>query len=877
MAEANTPMMQQYLELKRQNPGCLLFFRLGDFYELFFEDAKLVSRELELTLTGRACGGEERAPMCGVPYHAVNTYIGRLIQKGYRVAIAEQMTDPALSKGLVEREIVRIVTPGTVLEDNLLNGDQNNYVACVCVLEGKAGLSYADISTGEFNICVFDEQNSAFQTIDELIRIGASEIITNKDAASLFDEITCEKLAARPGVSSDTPPTYSEAVRALGQQFGVSRVNEMTPSLGEAAAVSAGMLLNYLDKTQHGALSQMRAVNLAHYGAYMRVDPATLSGLEVLKSMHGGQKQRSLLGILDRTSTSMGARLLRKWVERPLLSCQAIEARLDAVEAFYKEQTLREDLSAALSGVYDLERLCARISGPSTSPRDLISLGASLCALPSVRTLIQNSTVPALMRVYEQIDPLEDLCKLITSAISPDAPVSAHDPDVIADGFDEKLDELRDAKRHGHEWIAQLETREREETGIKNLKIGYNRVFGYYIEVTKSNYDLVPIRYTRKQTLANSERFITEELHDIEQKITSAQDQIVQREYELFLQVRRVACEALPRIQQTASAVASLDAYNALAVCAHAHRYVRPEIADDGVIRIRDGRHPVVEALKSDIPFVPNDTLLDTADNRFLMITGPNMAGKSTYLRQVALITLMAHMGSFVPAESAHISLVDGVFTRIGASDDLASGQSTFMLEMNEVASILKTATAKSLLVMDEVGRGTSTFDGLSIAWAITEYISQTLRAKTMFATHYHELTQLEGPMDGIKNYCVAVKERGRDVFFLRKIMRGSADKSFGIHVARLAALPESLLTRAGKILRYLEKSEVSKQTKKIIDGSVKDETHVQQIGMFADDTSSIQVLAELRDIDVSRLTPLEALNALDTLQKKLNKTGADV
>jgi len=874
MAEATTPMMQQYLELKRQNPGCLLFFRLGDFYELFFEDAELVSRELELTLTGRACGENKRAPMCGVPHHAANTYIGRLIAKGYRVAIAEQMTDPALAKGLVERDVIRIVTPGTVLEDNLLVGDRNNYIACVFKSEQDAGLAYADISTGEFSVCIFDAQQGKLQVLDELLRLQASEIIVNEAAMELFSEVYLQRLVSAPIVNADEQADYTQSMKVLCERFGYKAVDEIAPKLTQAAVSACGMLMGYLTRTQRGVLDQMRKITPQEFSSSMHVDPSTIDSLELLRSMHGGDKKRSLLGILDETSTSMGARMLRRWVERPLISLHAIQQRHDAVDELLNNEVMRQELCASFDGVYDLERLCARISGTSTSPRDLLSLGSSLAALPRVKSLTENCSSELLKTLHDDIDTLDKLCALILSAIDPDTPVSAHDPGVIAAGFDEELEQMRDIEKNGHEWIAQLEAREREETGIKNLRINYNRVFGYYIEVTKSYYDLVPIRYTRKQTLANSERYITEELHDIEVKITNAHEQIAQREYELFLGVRQVACQALESIQKTAAVIATLDACNALATSAYIHHYVRPEMNTTGLIDIKDGRHPIVEALKRDIPFVPNDTLLDTNENRFLMITGPNMAGKSTYLRQVALITLMAHMGSFVPAESAKISLVDGVYTRIGASDDLSSGQSTFMLEMNEVAHIIESATENSLLILDEVGRGTSTFDGLSIAWAITEHISQTCRAKTMFATHYHELTQLEGHMPGIKNYCVAVKERGQDVYFLRKIVRGSADKSFGIHVARLAHLPESLLERSAKILRYLEKSEVNKQAKKIIEGSVKEEVRAQQIGMFADDTSSIQVLAELRDIDVSRMTPLDALNALDALQKKLKNGG---
>jgi DNA mismatch repair protein MutS len=880
MAEVTTPMMQQYLELKRQNPDCLLFFRLGDFYELFFEDAELVSRELELTLTGRACGGKERAPMCGVPYHSVNTYIGRLIEKGYRVAIAEQLTDPALSKGLVERNIVRIVTPGTVLEDNLLNSDQNNYVACVRTQNNEVGLAYADISTGEFDVFVCDDSDQTGQVLQELLRVGPSEIIADDASMALFDDDFRQRCSVVPRVfHTQICGSYLSCMKMLSQKFGFEQTDTQTQKMTQAGAGVAAMLLEYLTQTQRGVLEQMRTLTLQYANTYMRLDPGVIETLELLKSLHGGQKRRSLLGILDCTHTSMGARMLRKWVERPLNNALQINSRLDAVEALFGDNALRDDIGTALRDVYDLERLCARISGTAASPRDLLSLGTSLTQMPVLRSLLEGHTVALLQRIYRDIDPLDDVCALISGAISADAPTGAHDAGVIADGFDAQLDELRDAQKNGHAWLAKLEATEREQTGIKNLKIGYNRVFGYYFEVTKSYYDLVPLRYTRKQTLANSERFITEELHEIEQKITAAQEQIAQREYTLFKQVQEVACRALARIQKTAAAVAALDACTALAQVAQQHGYVRPQIDDDGVIDIQDGRHPIVEAIKRDIPFVPNDALLDTQENRFLMITGPNMAGKSTYLRQVALIVLMAHMGSFVPARNARIGLVDNVFTRIGASDDLSGGQSTFMLEMNEVAHILQAATPKSLLVLDEVGRGTSTFDGLSIAWAITEYISQQpqLRAKTMFATHYHELTQLEGNLDGIKNYCVSVKERGRDVFFLRKIVRGSADKSFGIHVARLAALPEPLLTRAAKILHYLEQSELNKQTKKIIDGSAKDTARAQQIGMFADDTASVQVLRELRDLEVSRLTPLEALNALDALQKKLLHHGGDV
>ena len=874
MMEPQTPMMKQYFELKEQNPDCLLFFRLGDFYELFYDDAELVSRELDLTLTGRASGNNMRAPMCGVPHHAVNTYIGRLIEKGYKVAIAEQMEDPALAKGLVSRDIIRIVTPGTLLEDNLLIDDRNNYIACLLFSESKLGLAFSDISTGEFSVCVYSENTPNRRIIDELIHLNASELITTAETfeylqkQSNYNRILC----------SITMQELSDS-DYLTQHFSRERDLTCISSLNPLCRLAANQLLSYLFTTQKGSIRQVTRIETRELNEYINLDPATINSLEVVSSLHGNDKKRSLLGVLDRTNTAMGARLLRSWIEHPLSHIATIESRLDSVEFFYNNQVLCDTLAAYLSQIRDLERLCTRIIGANTSPRDLLSLSSSLAVIPQIIKLFEQKDSVSLSPLINTLDPLTALAHLIESAISEDAPLNAHDPDVIRKGYNEELDNLKDIQKNGHSWIASLEARERERTGIKNLRINYNRVFGYYIEVTKSYYDLVPINYVRKQTLSNSERFTTEELHDIETKILTAQEQISQKEFSLFSEIKFAACECIETIQKNAQCLACLDVYSSLAITSRLNHYTRPRINESSNIIIKGGRHPVVEILKRDVPFVPNDTLLDNSDNRFLIITGPNMAGKSTYLRQVALIALMAQIGCFVPAESAEIGLIDGIYTRIGASDDLSSGQSTFMLEMNEVAHILQNATPSSLIILDEVGRGTSTFDGLSIAWAITEYISQSpaMMSKTLFATHYHELTVLEGNLPGVKNYCIAVRERGDKVYFLRQIRRGTTDKSFGIHVARLANLPESVLKRANKILKQLEKTELSKQTSKIMSNSdaTSDVNYGKQIGMFADDTSSIQVLSELRDLVVDRLTPIDALNILNNLQKKL-RNGND-
>nr|WP_122011555.1 DNA mismatch repair protein MutS [Maliibacterium massiliense] len=869
-----TPMMQQYLLLKQQHPDCILFYRLGDFYEMFFDDAIEVSRVLELTLTGRDCGLEERAPMCGVPYHAAETYIRRLIEKGYKVAIAEQMVDPKLAKGLVDRDIIRIVTPGTVLEDAMLEGGRNNYLVSLALQEACVGLAYVDVSTGEFEVMQLSGEDWQDKLVDELVRIEPAEIIA--DEAMILAGQGMEDLKHKGIVkmSAYKAVPLEQARQTLLEHFHVQGLDVFEMAHLPMGIMAAGALMNYLAVTQKNAMAHITSMHVQRRSTYMVLDATTRYNLELTQTMRGKSKRGSLLGLLDRTQTSMGARMLRRWIEQPLLDAAAINARLDAVEAFASSLILRDTLRGLLHQVYDMERLASRVSVGSANARDLLSLAQSLGVLPGIKEALSGLCTPLVATLDGQIDQMQDLCALLTSAISPDAPLSVRDPGIIADGFDKELDELRDMALHSRDWIAALEREEREKTGIKNLKIGFNKVFGYYIEVTKSYFELVPIRYIRKQTLANCERYITPELKEMEEKLLGVEDKIAKLEYDLFCQVRLHAAQNMDRIQRSAQALAQLDVLQALAAVAMERQYVKPSVDTSDAIEITDGRHPVVEAMQSQQHFVPNDTKLDHTDNRFLIITGPNMAGKSTYMRQVALIALLAHIGSFVPARAAHIGVLDRIFTRVGASDDLSSGQSTFMVEMSEVSHILHNATPKSLLILDEIGRGTSTFDGLSIAWAVVEYIlsQPRLGSKTLFATHYHELSELEGRLPGLKNYCVSVKEHGDDVIFLRRIIRGGADKSFGIQVARLAGLPQEVVSRAKEILGQLEAADISQQA-----GAIARRAEIapagSQVDLFAPpDAQEASVISRLRDMDVSTITPLEALNTLNELQQQLKK-----
>ena len=865
---ALTSMMQQYLNLKAQYQDCLLFFRLGDFYEMFFDDAKKASRELELTLTGRDCGLEERAPMCGVPYHAVNAYVEKLIAKGYKVAICEQLEDPALAKGLVKRDVIRIVTPGTVIEDNMLDERANNFLLSVCFSGDKAGLAFADVSTGEFFV---HEISAPEDTLaDEMARIQAIEVITN-------DLVRLRACLRREDASCSEQPAawyqYQNASDALCSHF---HLKDLSPlGLSEEyrlGASAAGALMRYLSDTQKNALEHITDLRIYQGSSTMLLDRNTRRNLELTESIRSRARKGSLLWLLDKTSTAMGGRLLRSWIEQPLTDRGQIERRLDAVEEFAGQHVLTMTLSEELQGVYDIERLLSKVAYKSINARDCLALCASLGKVPGIRGLLENASSQAVREIRDQLDPLESLTALLEKAIHPDAPIVITEGGIIRDGYSSMLDEYRAASTSGKQWILDLEAREREATGIKNLRVQYNRVFGYYIEVTKSYYELVPDRYIRKQTLANCERYMTPELKEIEQKIVGAQEQSVRLEMQLFTEIREKIAGEIRRIQQTATALKTLDAILSLAKVAVNNHYVRPAINEEGVLDIVDGRHPVVEQTMQDGGFVPNDAHMNQDGQRMLIITGPNMAGKSTYMRQVALITLMAHIGSFVPAKEANIPIVDRIFTRVGASDDLASGQSTFMVEMSETAYILRNATAKSLVILDEIGRGTSTFDGLSIAWSVVEYLCDKSRvgAKTLFATHYHELSELEGHIEGVENYCISVKEHGEDVIFLRKIVRGGADRSFGIHVARLAGVPHPVLVRAHEIQARLEVSDINQKGigQNILEEAPKRED--EQVNLF--DYAKTEIINELQNIDVMALTPMDAINKLFLLREKARK-----
>ena len=860
---ALSPMMQQYLRIHEAYADCLLLFRLGDFYELFFEDAKTASRELELTLTGKDCGLEERAPMCGMPYHSVNTYIERLIDKGYKVAICEQLEDPALAKGLVERDVVRVITAGTVTDPAMLQDKVNNYLLSACFRGRKVGLAWADVSTGEF--FVSEPDKGALR--EEIGRIGPTEAIAN-DAEELRACIG-EDLRR---VSSQNAAWYQarNAKEELCRHFRLTQLTSLGLDGHPEAACAAGALLRYLRETQKNGLEHIRSIRLAENGRVMTLDTQTRRNLELTTSLRGGGKQGTLLHLLDRTATAMGGRLLRSWVEQPLLRRQEIEERLDAVEALVGDRELGLTLQDLLRGVYDMERLVSKVSYNSLNAKDCLALAASLKRVPEVRDALRGQESGALGAIRQALDPLEDLTSLLEKAIHPEAPFVISEGGIIRDGYSAELDEYRAAQSNGKQWILDLEAREREATGIRNLRIQYNKIFGYYIEVTKSFLSQVPDRYTRKQTLAAAERYMTPELKEMEQKIIGAREQGVRLELRLFQEIREEVGARIDRIQQTADALKRLDALQSLALAAAENRYARPEISEDGTLEIREGRHPVVEQSLGETGFVPNDTLLDSGENRMMIITGPNMAGKSTYMRQVALICLMAQMGSFVPAEAARVPIHDRVFTRVGASDDLAGGQSTFMVEMSETAHILRSATKDSLVILDEIGRGTSTFDGLAIAWAVVEYLCDPARigARTLFATHYHELSELEGHLEGVKNYCVSVREHGEDIIFLRKIVRGGADRSFGVHVARLAGVPRPVIVRAQEISARLEVSEINQNT---IGGTILGEDGkarpAEQVDLF--DYRKTEIVQELQEIDVMALTPMDAINKLFLLREK--------
>ncbi|EGD48785.1 DNA mismatch repair protein MutS [Ruminiclostridium papyrosolvens DSM 2782] len=866
-----TPMMQQYLDIKEQYKDCILFFRLGDFYEMFFSDAELASRELEITLTGRDCGLEERAPMCGVPFHAANNYVARLVSKGYKVAICEQVEDPALAKGIVKRDVIKVVTPGTVTDITMLDERKNNYLMSIYKNGNFYGLASVDITTGDFYGTRITWGNTREKLFDEIAKYLPSEIIVNTELCA-DNELTCEiKQRFNTYVSTFEEGSfeYGNAMDTLRNQFENRALNIQEYDI---AVNASGALLTYLESTQKVNLSHIQNFNLYALEEYMILDASSRRNLELTETMREKSKKGSLLWVLDKTMTSMGGRLLRKWIEQPLINHGDISLRLNAVEELKNKFMARVEARELLKRVYDIERLMGKVILGSVNCRDLIALKNSISQIPYIKEILNGFETEYISSCYEQLDSLEDVCNLIDISIIDDPPVTIKEGGIIKDGYNPEVDKLRSASIQGKDWIAALEASEREKTGIKNLKVGFNRVFGYYIEVTKSYFSLVPEEYIRKQTLANCERYITPELKEIEDNILGAEEKIVLLEYSLFVQIKDKIAEQLSRIKSTARALAEIDVLASLAEVADREGYCKPEISVSDKIEIVDGRHPVVEKMTDKSGFVPNDTVLDMEEDRLAIITGPNMAGKSTYMRQSALIVLMAQIGSFVPASSAKIGLVDRIFTRVGASDDLASGQSTFMVEMSEVANILTNATKRSLLVLDEIGRGTSTFDGLSIAWAVIEYIvsKEQLGCRTLFATHYHELTELEGKLSGIKNYCITVKEKGDDVIFLRKIIRGGADGSYGIQVAKLAGVPQGVIDRAKEILANLDDADINRngkvrKIKKQVDG---------QLDLFAQAakaSADAEILEEIRKIDISRLTPIDAMNILYELQRKMN------
>lgn len=872
-----TPMMQQYLQTKEEYKDCILFYRLGDFYEMFFEDAQIVSKELELTLTGKNCGMEERAPMCGIPYHAVEGYLNRLVANGHKVAICEQVEDPKMATGLVKREVIRIVTPGTNTDMQALDESKNNYLMCIVYLADKYGVSLADVSTGDYFVTEVDSER---RLIDEIHKFSPSEIVCNE--SFYMSGIDIEDIKHRLGITIYALETWyfgdELAENTLKEHFKIKNLQSLGLLDYDCGVIAAGALLKYLYETQKTNLEHISAIHPYAVGKYMIIDSSTRRNLELVETLREKQKRGSLLWVLDQTKTAMGARLLRSYVEQPLIEKKEIEKRQDAIAELNQSIITREELREYLNPIYDLERLVSRVTYLSANPKDLLAFRNSIGMLPPIKTLIAEFDGTLLQEIQAELDTLDELYELVNSAINEDAPISIRDGGLIKEGYHEEVDKYRDAKTKGKTWLAELEAKEREKTGIKGLRIKYNRVFGYYLEVTNSYKDLVPDYYTRKQTMTNAERYITPELKELEDMILGAEDKLVSLEYNLFCEVRNQIAEQVVRIQKTAKAVAKLDVFISLAVVADQNQYCRPQINENGVIDIKGGRHPVVEKMITNDMFIDNDTYLDHANNRISIITGPNMAGKSTYMRQTALIVLMAQLGSYVPASSAKIGIVDRIFTRVGASDDLASGQSTFMVEMNEVANILRNATSNSLLVLDEIGRGTSTFDGLSIAWAVVEHISnpKLLGAKTLFATHYHELTELEGKLNNVNNYCIAVKEKGDDIVFLRKIVKGGADKSYGIQVAKLAGVPDSVIERAKEIVEELSANDIMSVAKKItVDTGCKkkterlDEVDLTQMSLF-DTVRDDDIIEELKNVDVGNLTPIEALNKLYELQNKV-------
>ncbi len=871
-----TPMMRHYLDTKEEYKDCIIFYRLGDFYEMFFDDAKTVSKELELTLTGKSCGLPERAPMCGVPFHAAETYLTRLVKKGYKVAICEQVEDPKNAKGMVKREVVRIVTPGTNIDNASLDETKHNYIMGIVCLDKEYGLSVCDVTTGDFVLTECDNDKSL---IDEINKFEPSEIICNE--SFLVSGIDIDILRNKQKIAISPLPNHFfeeySAYKVLTEHFKVNSINALGINDFSLGAVSAGGLLMYLMDTQKSSLNQLNTIKPYIAGEYMLLDSSTRRNLELTETLRDKEKKGSLLWVLDKTKTAMGARTIRSFIEQPLINPRDINNRLDVIEELNNDIINREEIREYLSGVYDLERLTTRVSYETANPRDLIALKNTLKVIPDIISLIGDYKSELFKKMNEEIDDLSDIYALINDAIAEEPKITTREGGIIKEGYNKEVDTLKKADTDGKKWIASLEEKERENTNIKNLKVKYNKVFGYYLEVTNSYLELVPDYFIRKQTLTNAERYYTEELKDLENTILNSKEKLSSLEYELYMGVLGVINDNIVRIQKTAKILAEIDVYTALSFVSEKNHYVRPNLNSDGSIDIKGGRHPVVEKMLKDNQFIDNDTYLDSKKSRVSIITGPNMAGKSTYMRQVALITLMAQVGSFVPAKSANIGIVDRIFTRVGASDDLASGQSTFMVEMNEVANILMNATENSLLILDEIGRGTSTFDGLSIAWAVVEYIAnpKLIGAKTLFATHYHELTELQGKLSGVNNYCIAVKENGDDIVFIRKIVPGGADKSYGIQVAKLAGIPDMVVDRAKEILNELVENDNLDIAKSI---TVKtkpkkqektEEIDMLQMSMF-DTVKDEDIIKELREINVNNMTPVEAMNKLDELSNKV-------
>ncbi len=862
-----TPMMAQYLEIKKDYPDTILFFRLGDFYEMFFDDALLASSVLELTLTARSYSKGEKAPMCGVPFHSAENYIARLVTKGYKVAICEQVEDPATAKGIVKRDVIRIITKGSIIENTLLDESKNNYLAVIYMSENGAGLCFTDVSTGIVNLTRFEDKNTLDNNImNELGTFTPSEIVLNSPCAE--NKTIVSFISKRIEASCEMPPEshfdYEDCYRACLEHFGEEKMAKFGFASDTKAVVAVGVTLKYLKNVQKNDLQNIREVNYYSDNQFMKLDYGTLRNLEITQSMRTGKKKGSLLWVLDKTSTAMGKRLLRNWLEKPLVSVAQITRRHNAVSELTDDNTKLSELTEKFGSVFDIERLITRVMFESANAKDLNSLKQTLECIPEIKLMLYDCKSAYLRQQFLNLDVLEDVRSLIHASIDEDAPFSIREGGMIKSGFNGELDELRHIQQGGKEFILDIELREKERTGIPKLKIGYNRVFGYYIEITNSYKELVPEDYIRKQTLANCERYITQELKELESKVLGAQERIVKLEYEIFCQIRHEVAKQYSRIKATAGALAVTDVLCSLANVALRNNYVCPTILDGTAIKIRDGRHPVVEAVLEDSPFVPNDTYMDCDKERCAIITGPNMAGKSTYMRQVALICLMAQAGSFVPASSAELSIVDSIFTRVGASDDLATGQSTFMVEMNEVSNILKNADKNSLIILDEVGRGTSTFDGMSIARAVLEYIAdkKKIGAKTLFSTHYHELTELEGLLDGVNNYNICVKKRDDTITFLRRIVKGPADGSYGIEVAKLAGIPNSVVSRARVILKELET--MSPERKNIIGEIPLEEEGELQLSLSS--TLDDEIIEDLRNIDINTLTPLEALTTLHEL-----------